>query len=76
MRTIPCVATVTAIRHNPAIRVFHTRLCRRGNSRKVVLVAAMRKLLLILNAVQSGTKFPGNPTACLRLAKLTVQHGC
>ena len=43
--TIPCMTTVTAI------RVFHTRLCRRGKSRKVVLVAAMRKLLLILNAV-------------------------
>ena len=35
----------------PAIRDFHTRLCRRGKPRKVALVAAMRKLLLILNAV-------------------------
>ena len=42
---------VTATRHNPAIRDFYTRLCRRGKPRKVVLVAAMRKLLLILNAV-------------------------
>ena len=50
VRTIPCMATVTATRHNPAIRDFHTRLCRRGKPRKVALVAAMRKLLLILNA--------------------------
>ena len=50
VRTILYMATVTATRHNPAIRV-HTRLCRRGKPRKVALVAAMRKLLLILNAV-------------------------
>ena len=42
---------VTATRHNPAIRDFHTRLCRWGKPRKVVLVTAMRKLLLILNTV-------------------------
>ena len=51
MRPVPCMTTVTATRHNPAIRDFHTRLCRRGQPRKVALVAAMRKLLLILNAV-------------------------
>ena len=49
MRTIPCMATAT--RHNPAIRDFYTRLCRRGKPRKVVFVATMRKMLLILNAV-------------------------
>ena len=42
---------MTATRHNPAIRDFHTRLCRCGKPRKVALVAAMRKLLLTLNAV-------------------------
>ena len=51
VRTILYMATVTATRHNPAIRDFYTRLCRRGKPRKVALVAAMRKLLLILNAV-------------------------
>ena len=51
VRTIPCMTTVTATRHNPAIRDFHTRLCRRGKPRKVALVAAMRKLLFTLNAV-------------------------
>ena len=49
--TIPCMTIVTATHHNPAIRDFHTRLCRRGKPRKVALVTAMRKLLLILNAV-------------------------
>ena len=42
---------VTATRHNPAIRAFHIRLCRRGKPRKATLIAAMRKLLLILNTV-------------------------
>ena len=51
VRTILYMATVTATRHNPAIRDFYTRLCRRGKPPKVALVAAMRKLLLILNAV-------------------------
>ena len=35
----------------PAIRDFCTRQCRRGKPRKVTLVAAMHKLLLILNAI-------------------------
>ena len=42
---------MTATCHNPAIRAFYTRLCRRGKPKKVALIAAMRKLLLILNAV-------------------------
>ena len=42
---------MTATRHNPAIRVFHTRLCRTGKPRQLALAVAMRKLLLILNAV-------------------------
>ena len=51
VRRILYLATVTAIRHNPAIRDFHTRLCDKGKPRKVALVAAMRKLLAVLNAV-------------------------
>ena len=51
MRKILYMATVTAIRHNPAIRDFHTRLCAKGKPKKVALVAAMRKLLTVLNAV-------------------------
>ena len=45
------MATVTATHHNPVMCAFHTRLCQRGKPRKVTLVAAIRKLLLILNAV-------------------------
>ena len=51
VRTILYMVMVTTTRHNPATRDFHTRLCRRGKPRKVALVAAMHKLLLILNVV-------------------------
>ena len=51
VRTILCMVTMTATRHHSAIRGFYPHLCRRGKPRKVVLVAAMRKLLFILNTV-------------------------
>jgi transposase len=43
--------TVTAIRHNPVIRRFYQRLVDSGKPKKVALIAAMRKLLVILNAM-------------------------
>ena len=48
---IPCMVTVTATRRNPAIRDFHARLCWQGKPGQVVMVAAMGKLLLVLNAM-------------------------
>jgi transposase len=45
------MATLTAVRHQPALRAFYQRLRERGKPAKVALVAAMRKLLAILNAV-------------------------
>ena len=48
---MPAWPAGTATRYNLAIRDIYTRLCRQGKPRKVALVAAMRKLLLILNAV-------------------------
>jgi transposase len=44
------MATLVATRHNPVIRAFYARLLSRGKKKKVALVAAMRKLLTILNA--------------------------
>ena len=51
VRRILYMATLSAIRHNPAIRTFYERLCDKGKPRKVALVTAMRKLLIVLNAV-------------------------
>ena len=45
------MATLVATRHNPVIRTFYARLVARGKIKKVALVAAMRKLLTILNAM-------------------------
>jgi transposase len=47
--------TWVAIRHNCVIRAFYQRLVAAGKPKKVALVACMRKLLVILNAmVRSG----------------------
>jgi len=51
IRRVLYMATVTAIKHNPAIRAFHQRLVAAGRPGKVALTAAMRKLLTILNAM-------------------------
>ena len=45
------MATLSATRHNPVIAAFHRRLRAAGKAPKVALVAAMRKLLIILNAL-------------------------
>ena len=45
------MATLVAIRHNPLIRPFYRRLRDGGKPAKVALVACMRKLLTILNAM-------------------------
>jgi transposase len=45
------MATLVACRHNPVIRAFYLRLRQAGKPPKVARVAAMRKLLTILNAM-------------------------
>lgn len=45
------MATLTATRHNPAIRAFYQRLKAAGKRPKVAIVACMRKLLTMLNAM-------------------------
>lgn len=45
------MAAWVAAQHNPVIRPFYERLIAAGKQRKVALVACMRKLLTILNAI-------------------------
>jgi transposase len=45
------MATLVATQHNPVIRDFYQRLLAKGKVKKVALVACMRKLLVILNAM-------------------------
>ena len=47
------MGALIASRHNPIIRAFYERLLAAGKPKKVALVACMRKLLTILNAVMS-----------------------
>lgn len=50
------MATLSAIRYNPAIRRFHERLIQQGKFKKVAIVACMHKLLTILNAMVRDNK--------------------
>lgn len=51
VRAVLYMATVTAMRSNAQIRAFYQRLRQGGKPAKVALVACMRKLLTILNAM-------------------------
>lgn len=50
VRTVLYMATLSAVRHEPELRAFYQGLRARGKAGKVALVAAMRKLLVVLNA--------------------------
>jgi transposase len=59
------MATLSAVRYEPSISAFHKRLKAAGKKPKVALVAAMRKLVSLLN------------TLLLRDQKwVNIQHGC
>jgi transposase len=45
------MGALVATRFNPTIKEFYERLCAGGKPKKVALVACMRKLLLILDAI-------------------------
>lgn len=51
VRAVVYMAALVAIRHNAVIRAFHDRLIAAGKPKKVAIVACMRKLLTILNAM-------------------------
>jgi len=51
VRRVLYMATLVATRHNPRIKAFYQRLLARGKAKKVALVAAMRKLLTIVNTL-------------------------
>jgi transposase len=43
--------TLVAVRHNPTLRAYYNNLLSRGKCKMVALVAAMRKLICILNTM-------------------------
>jgi transposase len=51
VRTVLYMAALVASHRNPILKSFYQRLLRAGKAKKVALVAVMRKLLTILNAI-------------------------
>jgi len=63
IRTVLYMSTLTATRFNPVIRARYTALRTRGKPPKVALVACMRTLLTILNAMaRDRTQWTAEPT--------------
>ena len=55
VRRVLYMATLKAAKINPLLKHFYQRLLQRGKAKKVALVACMRKLLTILNAMGQKT---------------------
>jgi transposase len=51
VRSTLYMATLSAVRFNPVIKIFFERLKAAGKKNKVIIVAAMRKLAVLLNAM-------------------------
>lgn len=64
VRQVLYMATLSAVRFNPPIATFYRRLRGNGKAAKVALVACMRKLLTMLNAmVRDGRPWSPPPMA-------------
>ena len=51
MRRVLYMAALVAVRFNPQMKAVYERLQSRGKVKKVALVAVMRRLLKIMNAM-------------------------
>lgn len=60
IRSVLYMATISATRFNPVINAMYQRLLKAGKQKKVAIVACMRKLLTILNAI-IRTQIPWQP---------------
>ena len=56
LRNALYMAALVGMRYNPVLNAFYTRLVAAGKPKKVALVACMRKLLTILNAMVRAGK--------------------
>ena len=63
VRAVLYMATLVATRHNPVVKVWYQRLLASGKPKKLALVACMRKLLVVLNAmVKTKTRWQAQIT--------------
>ncbi len=51
VRPVLFMAIMSAVQHNPVIKLFYDRLVASGKHKKVALTACMRKMICILNAM-------------------------
>ncbi len=51
LRGLLYMGTLSAIKHNPVIKVFYDRLTARGKHHNVAMIACIKKILRILNAM-------------------------
>jgi transposase len=56
IRSVLFMCAQAAVRYNPALKVVYDRLVGAGKAKKVALVACMRKLLVVLNAIVRDRK--------------------
>lgn len=67
VRTALYMAALVGVRWNPVLKAHYQQLLARGKAKKVALVACMRKLLIILNAMlRTGT--PWNAEMAVKTA--------
>jgi len=67
LRSLLYMGTLSAIKHNPAIKIFYDKLTQRGKHHNVAMVACIRKLLCILNAMaKNNTQWQENYAATQR----------
>jgi transposase len=63
VRSVLYMGALVASRRNPVIAAFYRRLLAAGKPKRLALVACMRKLLTMLNAmVRSGARWQYDPT--------------
>jgi transposase len=51
VRNVLFMATLAAVRWNPVLKAHYQQMLSRGRPKKVAIVACMRRLLAILNAI-------------------------
>jgi transposase len=56
VRSVLYMGILSAVRHNPVLRVMYERLVLAGKAKMVALVACMHKLLIVLNAIVRDRK--------------------
>lgn len=74
-RTALYMAAVVAMRFNPVLKAFHSRLAKeRGKPQKVAIVAVMRKLVTLLNRMASDETFMPTGAGAKQCKKAVTAH--